>query len=329
MCIACEVRQFGVGVREAAASAEEARLTAPQLAWAAGLAHSRMAAVAVVVVAAVAALQRTTAAVVVRQLVLAALVPGRTAGITCARLPRGNTQAARLARSSCNACERYAPYAGACGVPCVCVGCASERWSLPRAGCCARDAGLRGLVHHTSGARVADVVSDGCLLVDAHTTGVLGEGAQCWEVDTDVGRAEGCVRGDEHRQSRAGRDCAAGTRACSSLVGSIAVVRPSAHSHAHLARLSVVNQTANITTANGTLSVCFDHRRQKFSIPRFCWCTPVNIRAGVVDELSGKADEAVEAQPLPVAVRIAFTVRFGCCACVSRRESGASVGRST
>ena len=84
-----------LGVREAAASAEEARLTAPQQVWAAGLAHSRMAAAVAVAVAVAAALQQTTAAVVVRQLVLAALVPGRTAGITCARLPRGNTQAAR------------------------------------------------------------------------------------------------------------------------------------------------------------------------------------------------------------------------------------------
>lgn len=86
---------------------------------------------------------------------------------------------------------------------------------------------------------------------------------------------------------------------------------PPPHRHHHVHPTPVHRQTANITTANGTLSVCFDHRRQKFSIPRFCWCTPVNIRAGVVDELSGKADEAVEAQPLPVSVRIAFTVR--CC----------------
>ena len=56
-----------------------------------------MAAVVAVAAVAAVALQRTTVVVVVvvRQLVPVALVPGRTAGITCAHLPRGNTQAAR------------------------------------------------------------------------------------------------------------------------------------------------------------------------------------------------------------------------------------------
>lgn len=68
-----------------------------------------------------------------------------------------------------------------------------------------------------------------------------------------------------------------------------------------------VLQTAHITTANGTLQVCFDHRRQKYDIPRFCWCTPVNIRDGVVDSLTGKTEEDAVAEPLAVSVRVAFT----------------------
>lgn len=68
-----------------------------------------------------------------------------------------------------------------------------------------------------------------------------------------------------------------------------------------------VLQSSGIATANGSLSVCFDHHHHKFEIPRFCWCTPVNLRDGVVDALGGKTEEGGEASPLPIAVRVAFT----------------------
>lgn len=70
-----------------------------------------------------------------------------------------------------------------------------------------------------------------------------------------------------------------------------------------------VLQTASITTANGTLSVCFDRRRQKYSIPRYCWCTPTNLREVGADGAlaGGKTEEPAEALPLPVSVRISFT----------------------